>query len=290
MLRFRKFHRTELRMKIIESGKDIYDKKYSAEVPTDITLFNKIKDLDFGEYSLVNFPSEKTFHRDGRGTTKPVQKIVDDITSRQDKKYIFFCQHIYVHRINWYNNIVFTPHLWEGCPVNTKSVPHYSLNVKDLNEHNQDILFSFVGASHTHPIRKKLISDFDNCINTGGWMKKDKLDLFFNLMGRCKFSLCPRGTGIGTIRIFESMAMGRIPVIISNGFKPPLDWMLDWNEFSVKIPEEKYSEIPNILSKYTEEQIIAMSKKTKEVWEEYFSPDNMHKVITLEMKELLNHV
>ncbi|WCJ59684.1 exostosin family protein [Fontisphaera persica] len=47
-------------------------------------------------------------------------------------------------------------------------------------------------------------------------MREDYLEI----MGKSLFSLCPRGVGLSSIRLFESMEMGVAPVIIADDWLP----------------------------------------------------------------------
>jgi hypothetical protein len=44
---------------------------------------------------------------------------------------------------------------------------------------------------------------------------------FAETLFRSKFVLCPRGHGTSSIRLFETLAAGRVPVVISDGWTPP---------------------------------------------------------------------
>src|SRR2546425_401034 len=50
-------------------------------------------------------------------------------------------------------------------------------------------------------------------------------------MANARFVLCPRGRGRNSIRFFEAIALGSIPIYIGNantGF--PLDWLVEWKD------------------------------------------------------------
>jgi len=267
---------------------NLYDTSVRSEILTELTLFDNLKNIDFGDYRLVNFASGSAFRALGK---RQCQNIINKIINGKNKKYIFMCQAVNVHLVNWGGNIVFTPHLWDGHPENIKAIPHYSLNIKDIKPISVDTpnLFCFIGAEYTHPIRKLIVNMYDTCHDTYKWMSESYKSKFFDMMENSKFSLCPRGTGLGTIRLFETMGMKRVPVILSNGFVPPLDWKVDWNEFSVRIHEKNYDKIPEILSRYSHSDICRMAQKAYDVWDEFFSPKSMHKVIILEMNKLISN-
>ena len=48
-------------------------------------------------------------------------------------------------------------------------------------------------------------------------------------------TLCPRGTGINSKRFYETMSYGRVPILISENCRLPLDDMINYEEFSFNI-------------------------------------------------------
>src|SRR5581483_4906878 len=58
---------------------------------------------------------------------------------------------------------------------------------------------------------------------------------YVEIVGRSKFVLCPRGAGTASIRMFEALAAGRVPVVISDGWVPPAG--IDWAACAVTVRE-----------------------------------------------------
>jgi hypothetical protein len=63
-----------------------------------------------------------------------------------------------------------------------------------------------------------------------------------------KFVLCPRGNGIDTHRIWESLYMGSIPIVIYENAHElftdlPILFIKDWNEITTDFLNKKYEEI-----------------------------------------------
>ncbi len=93
--------------------------------------------------------------------------------------------------------------------------------------------------------------------------------LDFNaLLSDSIFSICPVGAGLNTLRFWESISIGAIPVLIGNEWNPPfLDEYLHTNlqrvhgfqDFYVTIPREDMHLIPTILSGYSHSLIEQMS-------------------------------
>ena len=79
-----------------------------------------------------------------------------------------------------------------------------------------------------------------------------------NILSDSIFSLCPEGTGPNTIRLWESMAIGVIPVIFSDDWIPPKITGLEWNDFSVFIKREDLKDTIHILRSFSEEELEQM--------------------------------
>jgi Exostosin family len=71
---------------------------------------------------------------------------------------------------------------------------------------------------------------------------------FIGLCQRSKFVLCPRGVGVSSMRLFESMAMARSPVILSDEWVPLPT--IPWEQFSIRVAESDWAKIPEILKNH----------------------------------------
>lgn len=60
------------------------------------------------------------------------------------------------------------------------------------------------------------------------------------------FSLCPAGTGPNTIRLWESMAVGSIPVVFSDTWVPPTALGFDWDSLAIFV---KRAELPETIDR-----------------------------------------
>ncbi|HEU4853582.1 MAG TPA: exostosin family protein [Telluria sp.] len=70
------------------------------------------------------------------------------------------------------------------------------------------------------------------------------------LLSDSVFSLCPSGAGPNTLRLWESLAAGSIPVLLGPAVAMPSGGSLpdiDWDSIVVRIPDEKLAELPAIL-------------------------------------------
>jgi hypothetical protein len=155
-------------------------------------------------------------------------------------------------------------------------------------------LASFIGSSLTHPVRKTILSlqrpdfflqDTENKnfrishVRFEPWEREVFWSEYADAMASARFSLCPRGHGTGTIRLFESMKMGRACVILADDWPP--NEGVDWESFSLRIPESQASRIPEILNEY-KERAAEMGARARAEWEKWFSEKvRFHRVVEL---------
>lgn len=98
--------------------------------------------------------------------------------------------------------------------------------------------------------------------------KQERQKYYYDKLLRSKFSLCPRGSGTNSIRIFESMQLGIAPVIISD------EWIFPkgprWNEFSIVIKAKHVRNLAKIVQSY-EENYEQMGRLARKAFDEYFA-------------------
>jgi hypothetical protein len=265
---------------------DLYT--FDPNIPTEETMFKRLVDSNVisDEYTLCALPLA---HMINRLNVHGAQIEIDKI--KVEGKKLFVCQHILVDRLKFdKDSVVATPHASIGG--NFISIPHYPVNVdKAKIKEERSTLFSFMGSIQTHEIRRGLTILYPhNCFDSGHlWgldpsipNKQTLNDKYIEMLGDSHFSLCPRGTGISSVRLFESMAMGAIPVIIADGYKPPLHTIVDWNEIAVFVKPGQISRIDMVLQQsFSEDKIKAMREKMMDVYQRLFSPENFEKSIEL---------
>jgi hypothetical protein len=60
---------------------------------------------------------------------------------------------------------------------------------------------------------------------------------FASLIARSRFVFCPRGDGLTSLRFFETLAFGRIPILVADQTALPLEGDIAYDEFVVRVPE-----------------------------------------------------
>tara|TARA_R110000824_G_scaffold348039_1_gene534787 strand:+ start:3294 stop:4208 length:915 start_codon:yes stop_codon:yes gene_type:complete len=157
---------------------------------------------------------------------------------------------------------------------------------KDLIEMKRPLLFSFMGGlqpGYLTDIRERIFKmnkKQDVFIeNTGGWHfnnivytnlqnfeqeenvsieHKGGTQRYNEVMMNSRFSLCPSGTGPNSIRFWESLAIGTIPVLFSDTLELPHHEL--WENSIVRVEENKISDLYDILEKITPEEETELKK------------------------------
>ena len=145
------------------------------------------------------------------------------------------------------------------------------------NSSEKDIFASFVG-SITHNIRGALYDvlaiNKEYFIDVKRWTPSISTlaqNNFLDIMKRSDFSLCPRGYGSTSYRLYESMQLDSIPVYISDEFWLPWEDEIDWHSFCIFINPHRLHEIDPILSSISDEEKKEMRKAMKLAYNKYFT-------------------
>lgn len=239
---------------------------------TICSLLERDKHRVSDNYTLMYMPLAHIINEVGIEKANEVINHKESIV--KNSKRVFICQHISVCELNFLeNDIVFTPHTSNND--NFYAIPHYAVNYDSpIIEKSND--FSFIGSTTTHWTRKKITEVYDNCFDSGShWgldhnLSSDFRQKYITLTNKFKYALCPRGTGISSVRLFEAMAMNCTPVIIADDYNLPLDDIINWDEYVIRVPE---SDVLNIKNHITPKRDIF------EIYNKYFANDKLHETI-----------
>lgn len=150
---------------------------------------------------------------------------------------------------------------------------------------NPEYLATFIGSMRTHPVRAKLATlprDYFLIEDTSslgsrfafmGGQEEDRHKFWSNYadgMAAGAFSLCPRGLGRSSVRLFESMRMGRCPVVISDEWVPPS--RVNWKLSSLTVPEKDAGRLTELLEAKLPEA-AEMGIRARKEWETYYAQD-----------------
>jgi len=95
---------------------------------------------------------------------------------------------------------------------------------------------------------------------------------YASILGNSVFSLCPSGSGPNSIRLWESLGLGCIPVILADALRLPGD-QREWDEAVVRIPESKpaVDQLPLRLERLAHDgpRIEQMRRASETLWSKY---------------------
>lgn len=154
---------------------------------------------------------------------------------------------------------------------------------------NPDLLFSFV-ASDSHRCRKPLfrlrhpdalveeVRDFMFWDSAAPGFA-DRRASYQNTLARSRFVLCPRGRGTSTFRLYEALAAGRVPVILSDDWVPPSG--PDWERFCLRWPEGTVDGLVELLEERNRDW-PSMSAAAVRAHNAFFTTDaSFHRIVDL---------
>lgn len=176
------------------------------------------------------------------------------------------------------------------CPLFAVNYEDSTRNIvfrgKDFSKIHRPLLFSFMGGlqpGYLTDIREKIFKmnkTEDVFIkNTGGWHfnnivytnlqnfkqeenlsieHKNNTQKYNEILLNSRFSLCPSGTGPNSIRFWESLAIGTIPILLSDTLELPHHEL--WEDSIIRVEENDIDNLYNILENITPEQEAKLKK------------------------------
>jgi glycosyltransferase involved in cell wall biosynthesis len=213
--------------------------------------------------------------------TKNKRKLITVCQHILMLKFSHLFEDVGITDIFWSHKIKQQDTLSESDDIKLRAFPLFPVQIPATNTKaflEKSYLYSFVGARsnpwYLTDVRQQIIDCLENegqglVIARDKWHyesvvydkqvsgieseSKGKVDEsasieFQNILAESQFSLCPSGSGPNSIRLWESISTGSIPVILSDSYEPPGDIEL-WKAAAIFCNENKNSveEIPSKL-------------------------------------------
>jgi len=86
------------------------------------------------------------------------------------------------------------------------------------------------------------------------------------------FTLAPRGDGNYSLRFYETLSMGRIPILIDTDMALPFEDKIAYDQFIVRVPWKDIARIGEYVDRFLEkptEEIVEAQRKAREAFERY---------------------
>jgi tetratricopeptide (TPR) repeat protein len=115
--------------------------------------------------------------------------------------------------------------------------------------------------------------------------KEKRRQTYLDTLTQSLTVLCPRGDGINSIRFFEALSIGRIPVLISDCCALPFDFIIPYNRFIIRIAEEDAEIAGDLIGKWLDgkspEDLLTRCREAREAWECWLSPAGTEKSLRI---------
>lgn len=108
--------------------------------------------------------------------------------------------------------------------------------------------------------------------------KSEMAEHFKQILSDNIFSFCPRGRGNTSIRFYETLREGRIPVMIDSDQVLPYEDRIDWSD--IVICAKDVNELIQTIHDWTNKRdLIALQKRCREIWENYLTKEKFFEIL-----------
>lgn len=152
---------------------------------------------------------------------------------------------------------------------------------------------SFVGYPGSSPLREQLLlavaadqrltsqldiaPKFHSHLDQAVREKRRKR--YLDIMQASLTVLCPRGDGMNSIRFYETLSMGRIPVLISDNGVLPFEELISYERFVIRIAEQDVCQAPRLITDWIHQKsaddIMQRCREARETWEQLLAPERI---------------
>jgi hypothetical protein len=211
----------------------------------------------------------------------------------KDKKQVFLLGGDYQERLDFTENKLNTIFLRQSLLLSQKAQNEILIPSSygcvagdidmDLCKIDTKPKISFCGSKNSHPIRNVLFSLLENsdeiecnfdfiespCNGYADIEIEKKVIRFNKNLETSEFTFCPRGNGNFSIRFYEALMSGRIPVVLNTDNELPFKKYINWNEVCV-VSHNKDNLLQDIIQFHKNNDLIDIQKKCKTIFKKYF--------------------
>lgn len=97
---------------------------------------------------------------------------------------------------------------------------------------------TFIGSLDTHPLRKAVVEE-TGCWRLNGLLPHD----YYKSLAQSEFTLCTRGYGVTSFRLYEALYCGAVPIYVSDIHWLPYQDVIDWNKLLILVRPNEIHQI-----------------------------------------------
>ncbi|MFD0989547.1 exostosin family protein [Mariniflexile jejuense] len=103
--------------------------------------------------------------------------------------------------------------------------------------------------------------------------KQKSAKAFYNNMYSNAYTFCSRGVGNFSVRFYETLAVGRIPILLNTDCRLPLNDIIDWDKHIVILNDKKKAsfeeQILDFHNSKSDSEFEELQKSNRKLWEIY---------------------
>ncbi len=107
--------------------------------------------------------------------------------------------------------------------------------------------------------------------------KQETTKDFYNNIYTNAYTFCSRGVGNFSVRFYETLAVGRIPILLNTDCKLPLENIINWNQHCIILDEKSNvpieTQILNFHNSQSEASFETIQKNNRLLWETHLKLD-----------------
>ena len=186
---------------------------------------------------------------------------------------------------------VFTPNAEKGQNYPFLTIPYIDY-AKPIENKAKSYTYCFVGWD-CHPVRSAIFSVLSGSsvikrerFHYNSRNKEKEEQEYMDILAQSTFSLCPRGKAPSSMRFWESLRAGSIPILISDNVILP---EYDWNSCIFRLSEKQVLDNPSIINQawwqINKQQRREMSKNCIKAYNHFFSLPSLYSYINTKLSE-----
>ena len=215
----------------------------------------------------------------GAEIQKECDRVIDD-----DKKTFTICQSAGGVQQKVGKTIQFQSSPFEQTPF---LIPELSLHPGlPLIKPQKKYRASFMGRIHTHPARAELMNYLQDEPGVFFYNGKKGIRSYTRTMLKSYISLCPRGFGMGSFRLYESLFTGVTPLVFGDFDSRPFRKWINWDNFSFFTSD--LEECLQIIRSTAPETLVGMGKIAKLEYSMHIDFQKWCKFILMELEDSNN--
>jgi len=274
--------------------------------PEALPYFCSVTDPEDAEYLLFPYYLTPMIQQMGVSATSTLIRCILPDFTHNEHKYLFF-NYEDTSKPLGFNSIIFQISL--NRTLHDRNAISYPYPVDDHHngtEPNFDKLLyqtSFVGYSGSHPVRQQLAdalskrTDLQIYVETtplfhghlGAEERRDRQESYFKILRQSLTILCPRGAAENSVRFFETMSFARIPVLIADNTILPLESLIPYDEFVIRVPEADVERagdhIIGWLAARNAEQVRNACLRARNAWKSWLQTARLPALVAYELEQ-----